>query len=134
LADATGLSYSQAHRRMTGASPWSLEDLAKVAALFGESLSEVVSAVQPGASVVGVMNIGSTWMPCRLWLGDAVDRQGDVSAVVAVKTSSGWSAVAASEATDEVVYQIERLEARPIAARRKVIAVLDDDQDLTNSI
>src|SRR5437868_11690840 len=87
LADATGLSYSQAHRRMTGASPWSLEDLAKVAALFGESLSEVVSAVQPGASVVGVMNIGSTWMPCRLWLGDAVDRQGDVYAVVAVKTS-----------------------------------------------
>jgi len=29
LADALGLSYSQAHRRMTGAFAWALEDLAK---------------------------------------------------------------------------------------------------------
>ena len=134
LADAIGLSYSQAHRRMTGASPWTLEDVAKVAALFGESLADVVNAAQPGTSVAGVMSIGSTQVPCRLWLGDAVDRRSAASTVVAVKTSAGWSAVAASEATDEVVYKIEKIEARPVAATRKVVAVLDDDQDLTNSI
>ena len=39
LADALGLSYSQAHRRMTGASAWSLEDLERVGSLFGESLA-----------------------------------------------------------------------------------------------
>src|SRR6187431_1684621 len=69
LADAMGLSYSQAHRRMTGASPWSLEDLAKVAALFGESLSELVSAGQPQASIPAVMDVGGARLACQLWLG-----------------------------------------------------------------
>jgi ActR/RegA family two-component response regulator len=133
LADAMGLSYSQAHRRMSGASPWSLEDLAKVAGLFGETLGDVVSTVEPGGAVAGTMPVGKAQIPCRIWLGEQVERQGAES-VVAMRTSSGWSAVAASEATEEVVYKIERLEARPAATTRKVIAVLDDDQDLTNSI
>ena len=133
LADATGLSYSQAHRRMTGASPWSLEDLAKVAALFGETLADVVSGGQPQASVTGVMSVGAVRLPCQLWLGEPIE-QPRPDSLVAVKTSSGWSAVVAGEASDGAAYRIERLEARPVAAARKVIAVLDDDQDLTNSI
>ena len=115
LADAMGLSYSQAHRRMTGASPWSLEDLAKVAALFGESLSELVSAGQPRASVPGIMDVGGARLACQLWLGDAVDQPRSDS-LVAVKTSSGWSAVLASESSEGIAYRIERLEARPVAA------------------
>jgi len=133
LADAMGLSYSQAHRRMTGASPWTLEDLAKVAALFGETLADVVAATQPGASVPGTMNVGPTSMPCRIWLGDEVDRQ-SAGPVVAIRTSTGWSAIPANEATENVVYRIEKIEARPADATRKVIAILDDDEDLTNSI
>ena len=134
LADALGLSYSQAHRRMTGASPWSLEDLARVAALFGESLADLVGVAQPrGAAVAGVMNVGEARLPCQLWLGDAVEHF-DRETVVAVKTSAGWSAVPAGEATEGVAYRIEKLEAKPVAATRRVIAVLDDDQDLTNSI
>jgi ActR/RegA family two-component response regulator len=133
LADAMGLSYSQAHRRMTGASPWTLEDLAKVAALFGERLADVVSTTQREAAVPGTMTLGATAVPCRIWLGDEVDRHA-AGPVVAVRTSAGWSAVPASETTDDVVYKIEKIEARPTEATRKVIAVLDDDEDLTNSI
>jgi len=51
-----------------------------------------------------------------------------------VRTSDGWAAVPATEATEAVAYKIERIEARPVALAKKVIAVLDDDQDLTNSI
>lgn len=133
LADALGLSYSQAHRRMTGASPWSLEDLAKVAALFGESLSDLVAASRPQGSITAVMAVGAARLPCELWLGDAIE-QPRPDSLVAVKTSAGWSALVASEATEGIAYRIERLEARPVASTRKVIAVLDDDQDLTNSI
>ena len=133
LADATGLSYSQAHRRMTGASTWSLEDIARVAELFGESLADVVSLAAPRTSVPGVMHMGTTRLPVQLWIGEAVDKP-NPDAVVAVQTSSGWTALTASEATEGVVYRIERLEARPTLAARKVVAVLDDDQDLTNSI
>jgi ActR/RegA family two-component response regulator len=133
LADAMGLSYSQAHRRMTGASPWSLEDLAKVAALFGESLAAVVAVTQPDSAVAGTMNLGATAMPCRIWLGEEANRS-DAGPIVAVRTAAGWSAIPASEATQDSVYRIEKIEARPADATRKVIAILDDDEDLTNSI
>src|SRR4029077_1146808 len=109
-------------------------DLARVAALFGESLAEIVSVAQPRTTAVtGVMNVGETRLPCQLWLGEPVEHPGR-DTVVAVKTSAGWSAVPASEATEGVAYRIERLEAKPGAATRRVIAILDDDQDLTNSI
>jgi ActR/RegA family two-component response regulator len=133
LAEAIGLSYAQAHRRMNGTSPWSLEDLSQVAGLFGESLADLVSLGLPQSSVPGVMNVGSARVACQLWLGETLDRPAPGS-VVAVKTSEGWAAVPAAEATDSVVYKIERIEARPVALARKVIAVLDDDEDLTNSI
>ena len=133
LAEATGLSYSQAHRRMTGVSPWTLEDLARVATLFGESLIDVVAGTQPATTVPGTIQIGTANVPCRMWLGDPVERQA-AGPVVAVRTSSGWSVVLASEATEGVIYSIDKLEARPAASARKVIAILDDDQDLTNSI
>ena len=132
LADALGLSYSQAHRRMSGASPWTLEDLAKVAALFGESLPDVVSQVAPRTSVNGVMTVGDARLPCQLWIGDVVETPRP-DAIVAVKTAGGWSAVPAREA-EAPVYRIDRLEARPDAILRRVVAVLDDDQDLTDSI
>ena len=133
LADAFGLSYSQAHRRMTGASTWTLEDLERVGALFGESLVQVITLDPAQGSVSGIMKLGSATLDCQLWLGETVTNPKSDS-LVAISTSTGWVAVLASEATDGVIYKIDRLEAKPSVASRKVIAVLDDDQDLTNSI
>ena len=53
---------------------------------------------------------------------------------MAVRQSGGWLAVCASDAGDQTTHTIERLQARPSAAERKTIAVLDDDEDLTLSI
>ena len=133
LAEAMGLSYSQAHRRMTGTSTWSLEDIARVAALFGESLADVVSLTVPRTSVPGTMRLGTTSLPVELWLGEVVDKP-NADSVVAVQTSSGWTALVAGEATEGALYKIERLEARPTLSARRVVAVLDDDRDLTNSV
>ena len=133
LADALGLSYSQAHRRMTGASAWTLEDLERVGALFGESLVQVLTLNPSQGSVPGAMKLGTTTLDCRLWLGEAIANPRPDS-LVAISTAAGWTALCASEATEGVTYRIERLEAKPGVAARKVIAVLDDDQDLTNSI
>lgn len=133
LADALGLSYSQAHRRMTGASAWSLEDLERVGALFGETLAQVVGLDAAPGSVPGSLKVGSASIGCRLWLGELVHNPGPDS-LVAVSTASGWMALPAGETTEASVYKIERLEALPGEAIRKVVAVLDDDQDLTNSI
>jgi len=133
LADAMALSYSQAHRRMTGASPWALEDLERVGALFGETLAEVVSTTPAHGSVHGTLKIGQVGLDCNLWLGQAIDKP-MAESIVAIRTSAGWTALTASEATDGTRYEINRLEAKPSATVRRVIAVLDDDQDLTNSI
>ena len=133
LADALGLSYSQAHRRMTGASAWSLEDLERVGSLFGESLAQVVGLDSAPGSVPGSLKVGSTSVGCRLWLGDvALNPRPD--SLVAISTAAGWTALLAAEATEAPAYKIERLEALPGEDSRKVVAVLDDDQDLTNSI
>ena len=133
LADALGMSYSQAHRRMTGASSWTLEDLERVAALFGESLVQMVTSHSEQGSVAGAMKLGAATLDCQLWLGEAVANPRP-DAVVAINSATGWTAVCASEAAEGTAYKIERLQANPSRAARKVIAVLDDDQDLTNSV
>jgi len=133
LADALGLSYSQAHRRMTGASSWTLEDLEKVGARFGESLGQVVSLDAGRGSVRGIMSIGAARLACRLWVGEPVSQPRPHS-LVAVNTGSAWTVLPAGEASEGVAHRIERLEAKPDESEARVIAVLDDDQDVTNSI
>ena len=41
IAGLLGLSYHQAHRRMTGIAPWSLEELQAVASHHGETLVDL---------------------------------------------------------------------------------------------
>ena len=132
LADALGLSYSQAHRRMSGAAPWTLEELEQVGALFGERLADVVGPSRL-PMVSGVVRVGAGVLECQLQLGEAIESP-HPNSLVAVKTSSGWIALCASEANDQPTYKIERLEAAPGNAVRRVVAILDDDKDLTNSI
>jgi ActR/RegA family two-component response regulator len=133
LADALGLSYSQAHRKMSGASPWTLEDLERVGALFGETLAQVVGVDAAPGSVAASLKLGPTSVGCRIWLGEIV-KSPRPDSLVAVSTGTGWTALLAAEANDATAYRIERLEAVPSTSVRKVIAVLDDDQDLTHSI
>ncbi|MDQ6629469.1 MAG: hypothetical protein M3Z29_13660 [Pseudomonadota bacterium] len=133
LADALGLSYSQAHRRLNGTSIWTLEDLARVGALLGESLADVVKSAQQSAAVPAVARFGAATFDCRLWIGERLAHTVP-SQVVAVSTGSGWQAVLASDALQQPAYAIDRLEASPSKGTRKIIAVLDDDRDLTNSM
>jgi ActR/RegA family two-component response regulator len=133
LADALGLSYSQAHRRLSGTSVWSLEDLQRVGVLLGEGLAEVVALGQPSEAVNGVARFGSASFDCRLWIGERVVSP-RMSDLVAIRTSAGWAAVVAGEAEQQTTYAIDRLEASPSKTTRRIIAILDDDQDLTDSI
>ena len=134
LADAFGLSYSQAHRRMNGTSPWTLDDLERLASRFGETLADVVAGNPGGDSVAGVMRIGPvTAIECRIWLGDVVqDPRPD--AFVATRAGASWVAQLASQCGSEAVHRIRKIEATPGDVATKVIAVLDDDPDVTDSV
>ena len=118
---------------MNGGSSWTLEELERVGELFGETLSEVIAFAEGAGSVHGAMKIGSANLDCQMWIGERV-KSPAADSVVAIRTSGGWAAVCASDVADAVAYKVERLEARPGSAVRKVIAVLDDDHDLTNTI
>src|SRR5215210_2050489 len=71
LADAIGLSYAQAHRKMNGAAAWTLEELERVGALLGESLADVVTAGSTRGSVPATLSVGKARLPCELWIGGA---------------------------------------------------------------
>ena len=134
LADAFGLSYSQAHRRMNGTSPWSLDDLERLGTLLGETLTEVVTLDPDAGAVAGVLRIGpATAIECRLWIGEVV-RDPRPDAFVATRAGSSWVAQLAGQGGPDAAYRIKRLEARPSVSPTRVIAVLDDDPDVTDSV
>jgi ActR/RegA family two-component response regulator len=132
IAEALGLSYSQAHRRMTGASPWSLEDIERVAAVLGESLAQVIAEPER-PSLLATLDLGPTRITCRLWVGEPIDGRAP-GPLAAVRAPSGWSIVPADQATEGERYDIIRFEAAPSAQPARTIAVLDDDKDLADSI
>ena len=135
LAEALGLSYSQAHRRLTGASSWSLEDLERVGAVLGESLSQVLSLrSDDDGAASGTFRIGSTALPCRVWVGEPSSHAAP-DELVAVRTGGAeWAILRAAEADLGAAYRVDRVEIRPREAKRRTIAVLDDDHDLANTI
>lgn len=112
LAEALGISYSQAHRRLNGTSPWHLEDLARVAKLFGETLAELVGS--GGAEGLrGTIRIGPTSFRCHMWLGNVITNATNDS-LVAISTTAGWIAVPNRDIGPETTaYEVDRLEFRP---------------------
>ena len=90
----------------------------EVAELFGESLADVVSSTAPRTSVPGTMRIGTRDLPVQLWIGEAIDKPTPNRSSPCRRRQAGqrsWRA----EATEGVVYRIERLEARPTLAARQ---------------
>lgn len=133
LSDALGISYAQAHRRMNGSAAWTLEDIERVGKLFGESIADVVALGVGPASVPAVLHVGSRSLTCDIWVGARVtDPTPDV--LVAFRSKSGWEVRSARDAGQEETFALERLQISARAAERKLVAVLDDDVDLTDSI
>jgi len=120
---------------MNGASPWTLEDLERVGALFGETLAEVVAKHGSESGLVpGRLKVGPVDIECHIWLG-AVEATPPPNSLVAITDSSGWVVLPASEAPQgATMYGIERFEGKPAAESRRVVAVLDDDPDVTDGL
>ncbi len=58
-----------------------------------------------------------------------------MEALVAIYTASGWFAAPAKDAEPGMTaYTITRLEFKPAEDARRIVAVLDDDHDLTASL
>ena len=134
IREALAISYSQAHRKATGASPWTLEELESLGRHFGESLESVVLGGVSGAERRRAHFVmGQTKLDCFVWPGDLLPNP-DEGTLVALPTSPDWTVTWATPGMSEQSYQIKRLLIEPPTMGACRIAVLDDMQDVADTI
>ena len=114
------LSYHQAHRRMTGIAPWSLEELQAVASHHGETLVDLFGEQKSADYETAVLIAGPLRVTCRLWPGQplAQHRPGDL---IALKGGSEWVVMVAGDTPTPQACTVRRLiiEPKPDRPRAK---------------
>jgi CheY-like chemotaxis protein len=131
-----GLSYHAAHRRVTGLLPWTFEELAQVAAHYGESVADVVVAEQAEEAQEAVFALGAFQEKCRVWLGGVVEPTSEVT-LVAVQEPTGWVVKPATQAAAGAAptFIVKRVMLQPSFTNRpKRVAVLDDNVDVAENV
>lgn len=133
IAGLLKLSYHQAHRRMTGTAPWSLEELQAVASHHGETLVDLFGEQKSADYETGVLIAGPLRVTCRLWPGQplAQHRPGDL---IALKGGSEWVVMVAGDAPTPQACSVRRLIIEPKADRPRRFAILDDDIDVARGL
>ena len=133
IAGLLTLSYHQAHRRMTGIAPWSLEELQAVASHHGETLVDLFSAQKSADYETALLIAGPLRVTCRLWPGQplAQHRPGDL---IAIKGGSEWVVMVAGDTPTPQACAVRRLVIEPKPDRPRRFAILDDDIDVARGL
>lgn len=134
LEAAAGMGYQQVRRRMTGETPWNVDEIQRLAAHFGEPLFKLLGALVDDAGQPAILQVGSVKLPCSIWPSGPVDRDKGIGPLVAVPCDGPehWLVVPLADASDRPIHEIKRLIFEAAAPRR--VAVVDDDNDLTTAI
>ena len=133
IAGMLKLSYHQAHRRMTGVAPWSLEELQAVAAHHGETLVDLFGEQKSADYETALLIAGPLRVTCRLWPGQplAQHRPGDL---IAFKGGSEWVVMVAGDSPTPHACTVKRLIIDPKPDRPRRFAILDDDIDVARGL
>ena len=133
IADLLKLSYHQAHRRVAGSAPWSLEELQAVAAHHGETLVDLFGEQKSADYETALLIAGPLRVTCRLWPGQplAQHRPGDL---IALKGGSEWVVMVAGDTPTPQACTVRRLIIEPKPDRPRRFAILDDDIDVARSL
>ena len=134
LEAAAGMGYQQVRRRMTGETPWNVDEIQRLASHFGEPVFKLLGALVDDAGQPAVLQVGTMKLPCSIWPGDQVARDKGIGPLVAVpgEGQEQWIVLPLAEAGDRPIHEIKRLIFEAAAPRR--VAVVDDDDDLTSAI
>ncbi len=133
IAEVLGVGYTLAHRRMNGTVAWELEEIERVAAHFGETLSDVFAPQKSDEFVAAMLVAGAVRVPCQLIVGNAM-RDPERNSIVAVKFGEQWLVMPAPEAGIGPCFEVTRMLVSGAGDRRWRIAVLDDDAVETASL
>ncbi|MGZ4371796.1 MAG: helix-turn-helix domain-containing protein [Gaiellaceae bacterium] len=138
VAQTLQLGYQLARRRMIGETPWTVDELARLANSCGETLTSLFADdAAPGLVRTGQAAefvLGPVRIPCRVWIGDkATSRK--VSPLVAVQpTKDQWLVVPTPDAPEAESFEVERVLIQLGNAKKQRVAVLDDNEDIAKSI
>ena len=127
------LSYHQAHRRVTGSAPWSLEELQTIASHHGETLVDLFGEQKSADYETALLIAGPLRVTCRLWPGQplAQHRPGDL---IAIKGGSEWVVMVAGDTPTPQAFTVRRLIIEPKPDRPRRFAILDDDIDVARGL
>ena len=132
LESALGIAYQQVRRRIMGETTWTVEDIKRIAAHFGEPVFRLLGAfVEDEAGQPAVLQVSGAKLACSIW---PTARAQGIGPYVAVpdERSAGWSVILATEAAGREVFGIRRLVLEPEPPPR--VAVVDDDENLAQAI
>lgn len=163
VAELLNLGYTQAHRRLTGAAAWPVDDLARLAEHLGTTLSELVaggnaSGARETASSASGNFAQARWtvdgqqLLCEVWIGDVV--QGDFpGSLVARRIRTAHASNDAAEVSrpqwevftrsgarsspslkDSTWHTVSRLCIVPEQHQNYRVAILDDDADVADTL
>ena len=133
IAGLLNLSYHQAHRRLSGIAPWSIEELQAVAAHHGETLVDLFGDQKSADYEPAVLIAGPLRVTCRVWPGQllAQHRPGDL---IALKGGSEWVVMVAGETPTPHAFTVRRLIVEPKPDRPRRFAILDDDLEVARAL
>ncbi len=134
LGTASALSYAQVRRRMTGETPWNVDEIRRVADHFGEPLFGLLASLIDDLGRPANLLLGGICLPCSIWTGAPVMLNAGSGPLVAVPDETGdhWTVLPIAEAGDRKAYFIRRLLFEGAPARR--VAVVVDDESLALEI
>ncbi len=133
LARILVLSPSAAHRKLNGESSWSIDQAKAVVAHFNSTLGALLDSLDDGQSAVeerlakeAVITLGESEVPCLAWIEQPLE-SGSRASLVAVKREK-WCIVPIGEfASDEVAYEVSKIEIYPKEIGKLSVAIIDDD-------
>ncbi|WON77158.1 helix-turn-helix domain-containing protein [Serratia sp. UGAL515B_01] len=133
LSRILDLSFSHAHRKLKGQSPWTLEQINRVAVALGANPAVIVDCLSEMDTVRqivvqnAIFSVAGVTLPCIAHIGHELwsVRQAEF---VGVQQGEVWTIYRADEAPSGKRFSVELIEIRPchIDDDRLSIAVLDD--------
>ncbi|CAI0957561.1 MULTISPECIES: helix-turn-helix domain-containing protein [Serratia] len=141
LSRILDLSFSHAHRKLKGQSPWTLEQINSVAAALGETPAAIADmdaehdAPEQTMAQDAIFVVGGVDIPCVGHIGDELTA-GRLSEFVALRVEQQWRIYRTDDAPAGKRHSVELIEIRPGSQEdeRLSIAVLDDSHQAADEL
>lgn len=133
----TQLSRGAATRKLTGLSPWDINEYAEHCAELGSNIFDALGAVEAAAMTPATLVAGDEKIPCLARLGGAAE-SGTTCQFVATQKQLSWYVERLQLPLPAGAYVVEKMvfpASDPLkTAEAKTVAVLDDDEDVCDTL